>query len=390
MLASWAPQLPPAPLRPRARRRRVRRCCLAAALPHDALVLSLDVGSSGVKAACVARDGRLVATASAGYARATRSAAPGCAEQSPADWLSAAGEAATRCIADTPQVRCVVMCSGRARLLTPLACAQGAAVAAVALCGQMQTLTFVGRSPRSLARRRALLYSDTRARDEAGAVDAALAAAPGLASSNLRGSGGASVPAKLLWLSRHEPAALRASAAALLGAHSLIAWALTGAAAADATSASASGVLAPGGAAYAAAALEHLRVDADLLPQLLRPDTPVGHVTACAGRLSYDCADEEAAGEDVAFAFPECLAGVPVFHGAGDVAATAAGAGGGTHLYLGTSGWAAKEVADDGNAPPPGVFQLAAPAPGRVIRAAAATTTGGAIEWARAAFFGAS
>jgi len=387
MSHAWAPQQPPPVLRPPARRRRVRRCCLAAAVPHDAVVLALDVGTTGVKAACVARDGRLVATATASYARATRSVAPGCAEQAPADWLAAAGDAATRCVADTPLVRAGSLRGSVCTATHALSRAQSAAVAAVALCGQMQTVTLVGRAPRSLARRRALLYSDTRARDEAAAVDAALAAAPGLASSNLRAAGGASVPAKLLWLLRHEPATLRASSAALLGAHSLIAWALTGAAAADATSASASGVLAPGGAAYAAAALEHLGVDADLLPQLLRPDAPVGHVTACAGRLSYECVEAD---DDVAFAFPACLAGVPVFHGAGDVAATAAGAGGGTHLYLGTSGWAANEVADDGKAPPPGVFQLAAPAPGRVIRAAAATTTGGAIEWARAAFFGAS
>ena len=263
-------------------------------------------------------------------------------------------------------------------------------MAAVALCGQMQTLTLVGRAPRSLARRHALLYSDTRAVSEAADVDAALVASPGLASSNLRHAGGASVPAKLLWLQHHEPDVLRHAAAALLGAHSVVAWALTGCAAADATSASASGVLAPGGAAYAAAALERTGVDVSLLPRLLRPETPLGVVGTCAGRLVMSCSGD--AGDDVAgagFAFPACLAGVPLFHGAGDVAATAAGAGGGTHLYLGTSGWAAREALDDGEAPPrTGVFALAAPTPGRVIRAAAATTAGGAIEWARNAFFG--
>jgi hypothetical protein len=109
MSHAWAPQQLPPVLRPPARRRRVRRCCLAAAVPHDAVVLALDVGTTGVKAACVARDGRLVATATASYARATRSVAPGCAEQTPADWLFAAGDAATRCVADTPPVRAVVM-----------------------------------------------------------------------------------------------------------------------------------------------------------------------------------------------------------------------------------------------------------------------------------------
>jgi len=68
-------------------------------------VLALDVGTTGVKAACVARSGRLVATAEAAYARPTHAPAPGHAEQAPADWLAAAGDAATRCVAALPPVR---------------------------------------------------------------------------------------------------------------------------------------------------------------------------------------------------------------------------------------------------------------------------------------------
>ena len=406
--AASAPQLPPPPRSCAGRPRRVRRCvCVSSAgaaaaavsraaaavqsSPETALVLALDIGTTGVKAACVARSGRLVATAEAAYAHPTHAPSPGCAEQAPADWLAAAGDAATRCVAALPPVRSepAQAHSRRKRcLLTLLARlpTQGGDVAAVALCGQMQTLTLVGRAPGQLARGRALLYSDARASAEASAVDAALAAAPGAPSSNLLGAGGGSVPAKLLWLAKHEPVCMRDAAAALLGAHSVVAWALTGgAAAADATSASASGVLAPGGAAYAAAALERAGVDAALMPPLLRPDAALGVVAACGGRIDAGDADDVAPG----FAFPASLAGVPLFHGAGDVAATAAGAGGGTHLYLGTSGWAARVVRDDGAPPPPGVFQLAATQPGTVIRAAAATTAGGAVEWARTAFFGA-
>ena len=404
--AASAPQLPP-PLRSCAGRpRRVRRCvCVssastaaavsraAAALrssPETTHVLALDIGTTGVKAACVARSGRLVATAEAAYAHKTHAPAPGRAEQAPADWLAAAGEAATRCIAALPPVRSerahAYSMSKRLRLTFALLPTQGGGVVAVALCGQMQTLTLVGRAPGQLARGRALLYSDARASTEASFVDAALAAAPGAASSNLVGAGGGSVPAKLLWLAAHEPACMRDAAGALLGAHSVVAWALTGgAAAADATSASASGVLAPGGAAYAAAALERAGVDAAMLPPLLPPDAALGVVAACGGRIDAGDADDVAP----AFAFPASLAGVPLFHGAGDVAATAAGAGGGTHLYLGTSGWAARVAPDDGAPPPPGVFQLAATEPGFAIHAAAATTSGGAVEWARAAFFGA-
>lgn len=87
------------------------------------------------------------------------------------------------------------------------------------------------------------------------------------------------------------------------------------------------------------------------------------------------------------------MAGVPVFHCGGDLAATSRGAGADSHLYLGTSGWIARTVRSSlgGAAPaeaPPGVFRVAAPEPGAAIVAGSMVTAGGCVEWARRALLG--
>jgi xylulokinase len=403
----------------------------------DALVLALDIGTTGAKAAAVARSGRVRASGGgAPYARGTRS--DGAAvEQCPADWLTAAAAATAECVAALPPVRdrfyfgvlfanaiahtrsvCVCLCAWRAR-------SQGARVVALALSGQMQNVILVDEHG-ALLRRAAILYSDARAGAEAEEVEALLAASPALraGTSNLRGAG--SVAAKLLWLSRQEPAALRRGARLLLGAHGYVACALTRGrvAACDATTASTTGLLSPRGDAYSHELLAALRLDASLLPRLVRADAPVGLVhlggaAASAGgdasspSLRFHDADDD--GDIVAAAlaaFPRALAGVPLFHGGGDLAATAAGAGADTHLYIGTSGWVARTsphftthrapdaaAAADAHcataAPaaatppslPPSLFQVAAPCGGGVITAASSLTAGGAVEWCRAALF---
>jgi glycerol kinase len=78
-----------------------------------ALVLALDIGTTGAKAAAVSKSGRIHASASAGYERGTCSDGA-CVEQWPADWLAAAADAATRCVAALPPVRSA--CMQRAQL----------------------------------------------------------------------------------------------------------------------------------------------------------------------------------------------------------------------------------------------------------------------------------
>ena len=81
-------------------------------------------------------------------------------------------------------------------------------------------------------------------------------------------------------------------------------------------------------------------------------------------------------------------AGVPVVCGAGDAGASAWGAGaegdGGTHLYVGTSGWVAlalERVPDD---LPRDTYVLAMPTGGGALQIAPVITAGAAIEWAAA------
>jgi xylulokinase len=286
--------------------------------------------------------------------------------------------------------------------------AQGARIVALALSGQMQDVILVDACG-ALLRRSAILYSDARAEAQAAEIEALLAASPALraATSNLRGGG--SVPAKLAWLARHERASLRPGARLLLGAHGYVACALTRGAvhACDATTASTTGLLSPRGDAYSAELIAALRLDESLLPRLVRADAPVGLI-GLSGARARTAGDDAALQsppprfeEDVVAAalasFPRALAGVPLFHGGGDLAATAAGAGADTHLYIGTSGWVARtrthtrtDADADANADalPSALFQVAAPCGrGGVITAASAMTAGGAVEWCRSALF---
>jgi hypothetical protein len=89
----------------------------------DALVLALDVGTTGAKAAAVSRSGRVRASSGAApYARGTRS--DGAAvEQWPADWLTAAAVATSECVAALPPVRALVCaCAAASRELTRVVC----------------------------------------------------------------------------------------------------------------------------------------------------------------------------------------------------------------------------------------------------------------------------
>lgn len=141
---------------------------------------------------------------------------------------------------------------------------------------------------------------------------------------------------------------------------------------------STTGLLAPSGGAFCLPLLSELGLDPTLLPRLHPPSAPAGPVSAAAA---------------AALGLPRELAGLPVFHCGGDLAATARGAGAPRHLYLGTSGWIAATVPDTraaaaGTPPAPGVFRVAAPDPGSLILAGSMVTAGGCVEWARRALLG--
>ncbi|GJP40872.1 hypothetical protein CLOM_g539 [Closterium sp. NIES-68] len=215
--------------------------------------------------------------------------------------------------------------------------------------------------------------------------------------------GPTSVLAKLLWLQRHQPHALKEASSLLLGAHAYVCSHLIGrpARVVDSTTLSTTGLATcpnANGVSYASDLLHSLGLShwLPLLPDILPP-------TQSCGALSVEAAERMGARH---------LAGIPVFHSCGDLGASAVGCGAGLpgteYIYLGTSGWVAgsfpnqpsrhpaSQPHDQGSprlasqplAPPPplawsqGVFTLAHPDPSLVFRTAPIMTAGGNYKWA--------
>jgi len=309
-------------------------------------IIAIDVGTTGTKAALVDRDGRILASGYAGYE--TRTAAGGVIEQDPQDWWAATCAALAQMWAAAPSVN----------------------PAAVALSGQMQDLILLGERE---ALGSAILYSDSRAVDEAAQLDAHFGYAK-LARITGNEQGASSVLAKWLWLQRHDAERLEQCRTILLGAHDYVRWRLCGQRATDFTTATTTGLLDLGTNDWAHALLEELGLDAARLPALQAADTLSGEVTPVAARET---------------GLP---AGAPVFVGSGDLGATTIGAGAGppgrAYCYLGTSGWIAASVDDATPQPEGGVFTLRHPDPRRYIQVAPMLTAGGNLEWLRSALSG--
>ena len=328
--------------------------------PQEEYLLSLDAGTSSIKAAVIevrnSGERRVVSfsieslpppAAVAGIA--------GSSEQDAEAWWAAATRAIQRAVAAQP-------------------------VQAVALSGQMQSVVLLDGAGAPL--RPALLYSDTRATAEAAALVASLGVER-LRGEAINWKGAASTLPKLLWLLAHEADAVGGAAAVALSAHDFLYRRLTGVGATDPTNASTTGLLAAGGEdGWAAPLLADAGVPAALVAKL----PPVRRGARLLAPLSAAAA--AALGGALAEGTPVCL-------GAGDLGTTTVGAlgsGGGravgapsTYCYLGTSGW----VATVGDANPEAddddddidCFEVVHPLPGRRILAAPMTTAGGNVRW---------
>lgn len=308
-------------------------------------MLAIDVGTTGTKVALVAQDGRLLAGGYAGYE--TYTAAGNWVEQSPLDWWRATQQA-----------------------LAQLWTQPGAApthVVAIALSGQMQDLIAIDSHA---AIGNAILYADSRAQVEAAQIEGQIGRQRLVALTG-NDQGAASLLAKWRWLQHHESARLAAARTLLLGAHSYIAWKLCGVISCDYTTAGTTGLLDLERQAWAVDLLAELALDSTLLPPLRRADDYLGALTPVAA---------------VATGLP---AGVPVYAGAGDLAATTVGVGAGEvgrlYGYFGTSGWIAGTLAQATPAPERGIFTLPHPEPSQRIQVAPMLTAGGNLDWARQA-----
>ena len=304
------------------------------------LIVALDIGTTAAKATLVDRNGRAHGSRSAAYA--LHSAPGGMVEQEAEEWWRA-----TRSI------------------LRDLLVGAPGSVVAIALTGQMQDCILLGESG---VLRRAILYSDTRAGAEAAEVTQRIGADTLLATTgNLQDA--SSLPAKLLWIERHEPEVARRTETILLGAHDYVCWRLCGQRVTDHTTASTTGLLDIGANRWAADLLAALGLRTDWLPRLVRATDAAGEVTAAAA------------------AETGLPAGVPVFHGAGDVATNTVGVGagesGGQYMYLGTSGWLARSSSSRSEQTPEGVFTLRHAVPEWFILVGPMLTAGGNLEWLR-------
>lgn len=138
--------------------------------------LGIDVGTSATRVSVIDAQGTLLAGASCGFSTDVRG--PGQAEQDPRQWLEALRGALVEIAASSPP-------------------------AAVGICGQTPTLVPV----HAVGVRPALTWQDTRAGLEAAELGARFGDPRPLIGTTLAWSP-ANLPAKLLWLARHEPEAL--------------------------------------------------------------------------------------------------------------------------------------------------------------------------------------
>lgn len=304
--------------------------------------LAVDIGTTGLKAAILDMQQQIIATSYESYE--TWHGDHGVVEQDAHHWLIAFNAAVGRL-------------DGREQ------------VTRIVLTGQMQNVILIDGDGTPV--RPVILYSDTRAREQAEVVTnlvdtAKMRAATG----NKQGEGADGLPAKLLWLIQHESESLDRAQHLLFGAADFIAYHLTGNAASDSTTASTTGLL---------NMTTRQIVDAKwmvaplyaMMPQIVAGGESVGLL-----------GDEMAA----ALGLP---AAIPVHIAPGDAGAATLGAGcgeiGAAYAYLGTSGW----VAFSAEAPADfesGVITIAHPHPERTIQVAPLLTAGGNLTWVRDLF----
>ncbi|MEX5727360.1 xylulokinase [Rhodovulum iodosum] len=259
------------------------------------MFLGLDLGTSGLRASLVDEAGRIVDTTEASYPVAHPHS--GWSEQDPADWIAA--------------------CQGTMAALRRTQPKAFAALRGIGLSGQMHGATLLGADDKVL--RPCILWNDTRAHDEAAALDAL----PDVR----RLSGNIVFPGftapKLLWVAAHEPDVFSAVAKVLLPKDYLRLW-LTGTHVSEMSDAAGTSWMDTGARAWSGTLLEAGQMRAEQMPDLVEG-------SAVSGRLRADLAAELG------------LAGsVAVAGGGGDNAAAACGVGalaeGAGFVSLGTSG----------------------------------------------------
>jgi xylulokinase len=306
-------------------------------------IIAVDAGTTGIKAALIDRNGRILFSHQAGYATAAQGNR---IEQRPDDWWQAAQE----CLKAVKAANISIKLDG------------------LTSSGQMQDLILIAKGEVIAP---AILYSDTRAQAEADEVRQKISEMTlQTVTGNLQDA--SSLLAKLLWVKKHCPDIYAKADTILIGAHDFLTYKLCGARLADYTTAATTGLMELKKNAWAFDVMQALDLRTDFLPALTASGT-------LAGQLNSDVA-----------AVTGLPTGLPIYHGAGDAAAATVGAGAGEpghfYAYLGTSGWLATARTGKPVDPTSGIFNLRHPDAHHLILIGPMLTAAGNFGWLHSVF----
>ncbi|MBN2584590.1 MAG: xylulokinase [Planctomycetes bacterium] len=307
-----------------------------------ALLLGIDIGTSGTKTLLVDERGRIVASASAEYPCLTPK--PAWSEQDPEHWVTATKRT----------VRAVMRQAANRD------------VSAIGLSGQMHGSVFLDASGRVL--RPAILWNDQRTADQCDEITRRaggrrqlirMVANPALT--------GFTAP-KILWVRRHEPRVYDRTVKILLP-KDYVRYRLTGEFATEVSDASGTLLLDVRRRQWSKALMSKLDIDADLMPRCYESPEVTGVLSAAGARLLG------------------LRPGVPVVGGGGDNAAGAVGNGivrrGLVSASIGTSGVVFAH-ADTMETDPEGrVHTFCTAVPGKWHVMGVVLAAGGSLQWYR-------
>jgi xylulokinase len=309
-----------------------------------ALLIGIDVGTSGLKAIAVDSErAGVVASASHGYPLSTPH--PGWAEQDACDFASAAVDA----------LREIAKTLGR----------RAADVRAIGLTGQMHSAVLLDETHEPI--RPAILWCDTRTTAECAKIQAVLGNEGLSRTVGNRALEGFTLP-KLLWLAAHEPASLERARTVLMP-KDFIGLKLTGEIGTDVSDASGTLAFDPGARAWSAEVLRAFDLPSSLFPPAGESPSILGHLTPAMA---------------AATGLP---GGIPVARGAADNAAGAVGLGvvrpGRAMASIGTSGVVLAHTARYAVEPEMRLHSFCHAVPGQYYAMGVMLAAGGALRWYR-------
>lgn len=306
------------------------------------MLIAHDLGTTGNKASLHDDDGRMLATATAGYD--THYAADTTSEQDPDDWWRAVVQAT--------------------RVLLARSGVPASQVAGICVSGQMMGAVMLDADGRPV--RPAMIWSDSRATAQAAALEATIGAEAGYRATGHRVAPTYTLP-KLMWARDNEPEAW-ARTRAVCVAKDYVNYRLTGRLVTDHSDASSTDAYDLATGAWSPALLTAAGIDPGLWPEIV-------DATAVLGTLTPDAADELGLSPSTR-----------VVAGGGDGPMASVGAGCVSpdrpgYVCLGTSAWFAVTTTAPVLDPQRRSFSFRHVVPGFYTPCATTQTGAGSLQW---------